>query len=112
MIRSKHPVIATVPVTDLMAAMRFYQEQLGLAVCDQNPDRRQVIFEAGNGSHFLLYESPIPPSSDATVLNFLVNDLESTMDDLRRQGIPFEEYDLPHVKTRKGISETDGERVA
>jgi hypothetical protein len=37
-----------------------------------------------------------------------VADLESTVEELRRRGVVFEEYDVPGIKTSDGIAEIDG----
>ncbi len=112
MICSKYPAVATVPVTNLNEAKQFYGEKLGLNVCERSPDRGELLYEAGQGSHILVYERPTPPKSDATAVGFLVDDLESTMEELKKQGIRFEEYDLPHVKTHEGVAENSGEKTA
>jgi catechol 2,3-dioxygenase-like lactoylglutathione lyase family enzyme len=112
MICSKYPAVATVPVTNLEKAKQFYGEKLGLETCERSPDRGELLYEAGRGSHILVYERPTPPKSDATAVAFLVDDLESTMKDLKEQGIRFEEYDLPHVKTHNGVAKTNGEKTA
>jgi catechol 2,3-dioxygenase-like lactoylglutathione lyase family enzyme len=112
MICSKYPAVATIPVTDLEQAKRFYGEKLGLEICERNSDRGELLYEAGRGSHILVYQRPTPPKSDATAVGFLVDDLESTMNDLKEQGIRFEEYDLPNVKTHHGVAKTNGEKTA
>jgi len=97
------PVYSTLPTSDLDRARRFYGEALGLA---EGPVSVQggVFFAAGGGTALRIYERP-PDYTPAeyTVLGFLVEDLEEEMSELRRRGVTFEEYDLPHLKTENGV---------
>ena len=105
------PVCATLPTSDLDRARRFYGEALGLA---EGPTSVAggVFFTAGAGTILRVYERP-PGYTPAeyTVVGFLVEDLEEEMSELRRRGVAFEEYDLPHLKTQNGVY-TDQKRRA
>ena len=98
------PVCATLPTTDLERARRFYGQALGLAEGPVNVGGG-VFFTAGAGTILRIYERP-PGYAPAeyTVVGFLVEDLEAEMSELRRRGVAFEEYDLPHLKTVNGVS--------
>jgi catechol 2,3-dioxygenase-like lactoylglutathione lyase family enzyme len=97
------PVCATLPTSDLDRARRFYGEALGLA---EGPISvgGGVFFTAGRGTILRIYERP-PGYAPAeyTVVGFLVENLEEEMSELRRRGVTFEEYDLPHLKTENGV---------
>jgi catechol 2,3-dioxygenase-like lactoylglutathione lyase family enzyme len=104
-------VCATLPTTDLGRARRFYGEALGLA---EGPIsvRGGVFFKAGAGTVIRIYErAPGHTPAEYTVAGFLVEDLEQEMSELRRRGVRFEEYDLPHLKTENGVY-TDEQRGA
>jgi len=105
------PVCATLPTSDLNRARRFYVETLGLA---EGPISVSggVFIAAGGGTFLRIYERPVGfTPAQYTVLGFLVEDLEEEMSELRRRGVTFEEYDLPHLKTENGVY-TDQQRGA
>jgi hypothetical protein len=53
---------------------------------------------------FRVYERPPEyTAAEHTVAAFLVEDLEEEVSELRRRGVAFEEYDLPHLKTENGV---------
>ncbi len=105
------PVCATLPTSDLNRARGFYVEMLGLVEGPMSVEGG-AFFAAGGGTMIRVYERP-PGYAPAeyTVLGFLVEDLEQEMSDLRRRGVTFEEYDLPHLKTEDGVY-TDRHRGA
>ena len=105
------PVCATLPTTDLERARRFYTEALGLT---EGPTSvgGGIFLRAGAGTILRIYERPPGYApADHTVVGFLVDDLEAEMSELRRRGVTFEEYDLPHLKTKDGVY-TDEQRGA
>lgn len=102
-------VRATIPAQDLARARAFYEEKLGLKPAEESPEG--LRYECGGGS-FLLFESSGRASGDHTQLGWSVDDLDSEVEQLRRNGVVFEEYDMPGFKTENGIAEIDGERGA
>src|SRR5512135_296165 len=89
------PVSAVVPASDIERARKFYHEKLGLDV-DEFPGG-MFMAHAGEGTMLLAYETEA--TSHATVAGFKVDDLEATMAELRQNGVVFEEYDMPGLKT-------------
>lgn len=86
---------------DLSAAKKFYGETLGLQVEEQ---MEGLSLTLGGGSNVFIYPKPNHEPATFTVLNFLVSDLDKTVDELKAKGIEFEQYDLPGMKTdEKGI---------
>jgi catechol 2,3-dioxygenase-like lactoylglutathione lyase family enzyme len=71
-------VVTTLPVTDLERAKRFYGDKLGLDLCSENRDRGELVYEAGDGSHILVYQRPTASRSDATTMSFVVDDIRKT----------------------------------
>jgi hypothetical protein len=66
--------------------------------------RRRSPFKAGGGTIVRIYERPPGyTAAEPTVAGFLVDDLAEEMSELRRRGVSFEEYDLPHLKTENGV---------
>jgi catechol 2,3-dioxygenase-like lactoylglutathione lyase family enzyme len=105
------PVCATLPTTDLERAKRFYSDALGLSESAVAADGG-VFFNAGGGTILRIYERPPGyTGAEHTVAGFLVEDLTEEMAELRRRGVLFEEYDLPHLKTENGVY-TDPRRGA
>ena len=101
---------ATVAVSDLGRARKFYEETLGLKVLDERSDG--VRYEAGGGTWFLVYPSQFAGTAKSTYMTFEVADVEATVKELRDRGVVFEEYDFPGLKTVDGIAEIQGVKGA
>ena len=107
-------IVAIVPVTDVEAAIPFYEGTLGLELQERRddlPENREAEFRAGQGT-LLLYESVGAGKSRHTVAGFRVDDIDSTVADLRERGVEFEEYDLPEIKTEGGVATVGDVRAA
>lgn len=100
---------ATIAVTDLDRAKKFYGEILGFKAQEERSDG--VTYEAG-GTWFLVYPSQFAGTNKATYLSFEVQDVETAAKELRDRGIVFEEYDMPGLKTVDGIAEIQGVKGA
>jgi catechol 2,3-dioxygenase-like lactoylglutathione lyase family enzyme len=102
---------ATIAVTDLDRAKKFYGEILGLPVKDERASG--VTYEAGDGSWFLVYPSQFAGTAQSTSMTFEVSELEPAIAELTQRGITFEQYDFPGLKTdERGIAQIEGERGA
>jgi predicted enzyme related to lactoylglutathione lyase len=98
-------ITAIVPVSDLGAAIEFYEGTLGLKQVElldieEFPEAR---FEAAGGA-LSAYQSGYAGQSGHTLAGFSVDDLDAVMADLRSRGVTFEEYDLPGLKTENGVA--------
>jgi catechol 2,3-dioxygenase-like lactoylglutathione lyase family enzyme len=102
---------ATIAVSDLDRAKAFYQDTLGFKAFREDPNLG-ILFEAGDGTRFLVYPSQFAGTSQATCMTFDVGDFDVTMKDLKEKGITFEEYDLPYLKTVDGVAEMGGMKGA
>lgn len=99
-------IAAIVPVSDVDKAVDFYGGVLGLELQirrDDLSENREAEFRAGDGT-LVVYESVAAGQSRGTVAGFRVEDLDSVVTGLRERGVVFEEYDLPELKTEKGIA--------
>jgi catechol 2,3-dioxygenase-like lactoylglutathione lyase family enzyme len=99
-------IVAIVPVSDIAAAIEFYEGALGLRLEEQRddlPENKEAELRGGDGK-LLLYESVGAGQSRHTVAGFRVGDLHATVPALRERGVTFEEYDLPDLKTVEGIA--------
>lgn len=93
-------------VNDLQKAKKFYSETLGLEV-SESPMGLELRMKGG-GKVFL-YPKPDHHPATFTVLNFPVDDVEQTVDELTGLGVHFEHYDRPNLRTdRKGIARGGG----
>jgi catechol 2,3-dioxygenase-like lactoylglutathione lyase family enzyme len=107
-------ITAIVPVSDIEAAVEFYNGALGLQLDERRddlPTNREAELSAGSGN-LLLYESVGAGQSRHTVAGFRVDDLDVVVARLRTRGVAFEEYDLPDLKTVDGIASVGDVRAA
>ena len=106
----KFPFTATLPVTDLNRARAFYTKVLGLK--EVHAEEWIAVFEAGEETELALYKRSTPTKADQTVGSFEVTDIEEVMEGLRAKGVVFEEYDMPGLKTEKGITTWGKEKAS
>lgn len=100
-------------VDDLDAAKRFYGETLGLEVEVMDEEHGLLTVHLGGGLDVLAYLSPgmTPPSY--TILNFPVDDIDGTIDDLTGRGVSFEQYENPDLpQDEKGVMREGGPLIA
>ena len=104
--------MAALPVVDLEWARWFYGKLLGLYLCQESIERGELVYQVGEGSHLVVYQRSASANTDHIELAFMVDDIESTVNELREKGIAFEEYNLPGVVAQHGIVQLNGEKVA
>ena len=100
---------ATIPAKDLDGTRKFYEGVLGLEVVMENP--AGITYRTGD-SVISLYPTEFAGTAQHTLGGFIVDDIDAAVADLRARGVTFEEYDMPGLKTEKGIAELGGERGA
>lgn len=88
------------PVKDLARARTFYSEKLGLEPMAENPGG--LLYRIGS-AQFLLYPSGHSPGGH-TQMNVRVRDVAAMVAGLRANGVVFEDYDMPGLKTEGGIA--------
>jgi catechol 2,3-dioxygenase-like lactoylglutathione lyase family enzyme len=83
-------------------AKEFYVDKLGLKLTDESMG---LQFELPGGGQLFVYEKPGHVPAEFTVLNFVVEDIDETVDHLvADHGIEFERYDnMPGQQDEKGI---------
>lgn len=87
-------------VTDKNKALEFYQQTLGLNVEDSEMDLNVKL----NGTTVFIYEKADHQPASFTVLNFVVNDINAAVDELKDKGVVFEVYDsLPAPQDERGV---------
>ena len=99
-------------VDNLSKAKQFYGETLGLEVSEVEEMPVLHLHIAG-GTEIMIYEKPNHTPATFTILNFQVTDIEKTVEDLKKRGVPFESYDMPGLKTdADNISRSGGPTIA
>jgi len=103
---------ATLPAADMERAKAWYASVLQIepVEIDENGD---AWYEAG-GTRFLLYASQFAGTNQATAMAIEVEDVDTSVAELRAQGAVFEEYDFgDDFRTVDGIlTMPDGSKTA
>lgn len=89
-------------VDNIEAARKFYVDTLQLKLID---DSMGLMLELPGGGQHFLYEKADHVPADYTTLNFVVDDINETIEHLGgHHGIKFEMYDnLPAPQDEKGV---------
>jgi catechol 2,3-dioxygenase-like lactoylglutathione lyase family enzyme len=100
-------------VDNLQKAKKFYGETLGLEVSEAYGGRLLEL-HIGGGRNILIYPKDNHTPATFTILDFPVENLEQSVDDLTKRGARFEIYNEGDIKTdEKGISLSDeGPKIA
>lgn len=103
------PIVPYIPATDVARARRFYEDKVGLV---PRVEPGGVVYECAEGSWIFLYQSIGAGTSKASQAFWQVKDVESEVAELKGRGVVFEEYDMPGLKTVKGIWTGGGTKAA
>lgn len=95
-------------VDDVPAAKRFYGETLGLKVSEANG---MLTLHIQGGGNILVYPKPDHTPATFTILNFPVEDIDATVDELTKRGIRFQRYEGAQQDER-GIHREFGPPIA
>ncbi|HEX5572955.1 MAG TPA: VOC family protein [Nitrososphaeraceae archaeon] len=88
-------------VNDLEEAKKFYGQTLGLEVSESEEG---LNLQIKGGNDVFIYPKPDHVPATFTVLNFVVDDVDRTVDELSKLGIRFQIYNNGELKTDdKGI---------
>jgi|SRR5215471_8327636 len=91
-------------VDDLQRAKVFYGKTLGLKVSESD----MGLEMHPGGSDVFIYPKPNHRPANFTVLNFLVDDIDSAVQELKQKGVTFERYEGEIKTDKKGIHRDDG----
>ena len=94
---SDAPVLVNLTASDVQRAKAFWTEKIGLKEVSGG-DENGVYLEAGQGTKIFIYDSGAPKATN-TVASFKVDDVLSTVNELKGKGVAFESYDMPEIKT-------------
>ena len=95
-------------VNDLQKAKNFYAQALGLKVKESEMG---LEIHPGDTDVFI-YPKPNHTPASFTVLNFLVDDIDKAVDELKQKGVRFEQYDGEIETDKKGIHRDGGPSIA
>jgi catechol-2,3-dioxygenase len=99
-------VTANVPAADLDRARSFYADKLGLVPADENPGG--LVYTAGGGTTFFLYETEYAGQAGHTIAQFHVASVADEVRDLEAKGVTFEHYDMPGVSWDGSVASMEG----
>ena len=104
------PMYSYIPVENLTRARKFYEGKLGFK--PKGEVSGGMVYEFGDHTACFMYPTPNAGTSKASQAFWQVNDLEREMEALKARGVEFEQYDMPGVKTVKGIVTSKGSKAA
>jgi catechol 2,3-dioxygenase-like lactoylglutathione lyase family enzyme len=97
-------------VDNLQKAQEFYGKTLGLKVTKEYDT---LFLHLSSGTNIFIYPKSNHQAATYTILNFPVDDLEETVDELSRRGVQFEHYNEKELTTdEKGIFRGEGPLIA
>jgi len=100
-------------VNDSEKAKQFYTKTLGLEVSEVPEMKGLLNLHVKGSENIMIYPKPNHQPATFTVLNFMVKDVEKTVDELTGKGVKFEIFDEKDLKTdKKGISRGQGQTIA
>jgi catechol 2,3-dioxygenase-like lactoylglutathione lyase family enzyme len=102
--------VSSFSVDDLQKAKQFYHETLGLDISEGSEGVMNINL-AGGGKIYV-YPKPNHTPATFTVLNFPVQEVEKTVDELISRGITFEQYQGQLKTNEKGIFRGAGPEIA
>ena len=98
-------------VDDIDAAKRFYEDTLGLETSPAAEGSPLLTLHLAGGRNTLIYPKPGHEPASYTILNFPVDDIAKTVDELAAHGVEFERYDgMP--QDERGIMTGGGPLIA
>lgn len=96
-------------VDDIEKAKKFYQDTLGLETKTVSMGIDLLELHTPGNNPIMIYPKPDHQAATFTVLNFPVDDLDKTVDELIGKGIQFQQYNMEQMKTdEKGILRGNG----
>ena len=106
----KSPLYAYIPAKDVNRARKFYEDKLGLKPKEETAGG--VVYEFGEHTGCFLYPTPNAGTSKASQAFWQVDDIEREVNELKKRGVKFEEYDMPDMKPRNSIYTGGGAKAA
>jgi catechol 2,3-dioxygenase-like lactoylglutathione lyase family enzyme len=95
-------------VNDLQKAKQFYSETLGLEVSEN----MGLELHIAGGNNIFVYPKPDHTPATFTILNFLVENIDKAVEELRKKGVVFEKYEGAIKTDANGIHRGEGPTIA
>ena len=96
-------------VDNIEKSKKFYQDTLGLETKTVSMGIDLLGLHTPGNNPIMIYPKEDHQPATFTVLNFPVDNLDKTVDELIGKGIKFEQYDMEQMKTdEKGILRGNG----
>ena len=105
------PMTIMLPIIDMKRARDFYESKLGLKLGSMKPDGKFVYVCAG-GAVVALFPKEGGTKADHTAVSFQVDDIGAAITTLKKNGVVFEDYDFPGLKTVNHICVLGSEKAA
>lgn len=86
-------------VNDLAVAKEFYSQTLGLEVTE---NAQGLTLKIAGGNSIFVYPKDDHVPATFTILNFVVDDIDKTVDELMSKGVTLEHYE--NMTDEKGIA--------
>ena len=102
-------VVANLPAEDLERAKAFWTEKVGLDCTFSNEN--QLVFTAAGGSKLFIYKTSRTTAQHTAAAFQGISNLEEVVEGLKKNGVVFEEYDFPGLKTVNGIATLGSEKA-
>ena len=99
------------PVINMQRARNFYEDKLGLEPLGAKPDGK-FVYACGGGARIALFPKEGGTKADHTALSFEVADIDAEIKALEKNGVVFEDYDLPGLKTVNHVCVLGAEKAA
>lgn len=97
-----HDATATIPVTDIATARRFYEGTLGLRVV--GTEGPMVVTYASGETRLIVYQSSSAGTNQATAVTWMVgSDVDAIVTSLAAKGVKFEHYNMPDARREGDI---------
>ena len=100
-------------VDDVPTARKFYGETLGIKVSPEDETGLMMLHIAGDRDVLVYPKGKAHEPANFTILNFPVDDVEATVDQLTERGVSFERYEGAETETdEKGVFRGEGPLIA
>lgn len=105
------PVTTLLPVMDMKRARDFYEHKLGLKPVGLKPDGK-FVYAGGAGAVIALFPKDGGTKAEHTAVSFQVKDIGAEIKALKSNGVVFEDYDFPGLKTVNHVCVLGAEKAA
>lgn len=98
-------------VDSIEKAKQFYGQVLQLKISEKMMGL--IELNIAGGTNIIIYPKPNHTPATFTILNFPVDNIDKAVEELKKRGVVFEQYDYENLKTdSNGISRSAGHAVA